>query len=120
MFLGTTRDYFGARKVSRLSYSAYPALALKSLLSIAMAARSQFGLEKVYIQHRLGTVDVEQESIAVAVSAGHRAPAWKGAEEVLEKCKEKAEIWKLEQFEGQGNDGEWRANEKSTSTDTIR
>lgn len=117
LFLGTTRNSFNGRAVSKLSYSAYPALALKSFLSIAERVHSEFGLEKVYIEHRLGVVEVEEESIAVAVSAGHRGPAWKGAEEILERCKERVEVWKMEEFEGEADgSGEWRAN-KDTNSD---
>jgi molybdopterin synthase catalytic subunit len=116
LFLGTTRNSFDGRAVSRLSYSAYPALALKSFLTIAKSAHSRFGLEKVYIIHRLGVVKVEEESIAVAVSAGHRGPAWKGAEEILERCKERVEVWKMEEFEGEEEGaGEWRANKERNS-----
>ena len=114
LFLGTTRDTFEGRAVSRLSYSAYPALALKSFLDIAQRAQSQFELEKVHIVHRLGTVAVAEESIAVAVSAGHRGPAWRGAEEILERCKERVEVWKMEEFENEGP-GEWRANKEGNS-----
>src|SRR2546423_6604101 len=81
LFLGTTRNSFDNRPVSKLSYSSYPALALKSFNSIAEAMIHKHGLERVCIVHRLGHVPVEEESIAVAVSAGHRGPAWKGAEE---------------------------------------
>ncbi len=111
LFLGTTRDSFEGRAVSKLSYSAYPALALKSFLGIAKHAHREFGLEKVYIVHRLGVVEVEEESIGVAVSAAHRGPAWKGAEDILERCKERVEVWKMEEFVGDAEgSGEWRAN----------
>lgn len=110
LFLGTTRNSFDNRPVARLSYSAYPALALKSFRSIAEAVIETHGVERVYIVHRLGHVPVEEESIAVAVSAGHRGPAWKGAEEALEKCKERVEVWKLEVFGDVEGGGEWRAN----------
>ena len=64
---------------------------------------------------------VGEASIAVGVSAAHRGPAWKAAEDVLEKCKEKVEIWKMEEFvvgegegegegKGEGGEGVWRAN----------
>jgi molybdopterin synthase catalytic subunit len=114
LFLGTTRNSFDGRAVSKLSYSAYPALALKSFRSIAERTRSEFNLERVYVAHRLGVVEVEEESIVVAVSAGHRGPAWKGAEEILERCKERVEVWKMEEFEGEAEgSGEWRANKDS-------
>ena len=119
LFLGTTRNSFDGRAVSRLSYSAYPALALRSFLSIAEAARSQFGLQKVSIIHRLGVVKVEEESIAVAVSAAHRGPAWNGAEEILERCKERGEVWKMEEFDGEEGTGEWRANKDRNSDGKV-
>lgn len=116
LFLGTTRNSFDGRAVSKLSYSAYPALALKSFLTIAERAQLDFCLEKICIVHRLGVVEVEEESIAVAVSAAHRGPAWKGAEDILERCKERVEVWKMETFVGKvEGDGEWRANKDSNS-----
>jgi len=51
---------------------------------------------------------VGEESIVIAVSAPHRKAAWLAGEEALELTKEKAEIWKLERFEG--GEGVWRAN----------
>jgi molybdopterin synthase catalytic subunit len=114
-FLGTTRNSFDNRPVSKLSYSAYPALALKSFKSIAETVVREHKLEKVCIVHRLGHVPVEEESIAVAVSAGHRSPAWKGAEEALEKCKERVEVWKMEIFGDEEGGGEWRANKEMDS-----
>lgn len=119
LFLGTTRDSFDGRAVSRLSYSAYPALALRSFLSIAVATRSRFNLQKISIVHRLGVVEVEEVSIAVAVSAAHRGPAWKGAEEILERCKERVEIWKMEEFQGEEGTGEWRANKDKDSDGKV-
>src|SRR3989440_5278710 len=112
LFLGTTRNSFDNRRVARLSYSAYPALALRSFKSIAEAVIQEHGLEKVCLVHRLGHVPVEEESIAVAVSAGHRGPAWRGAEEALEKCKERVEVWKMEVFEDDPGGGEWRAKKE--------
>jgi len=114
-FLGTTRNSFDNRPVTKLSYSAYPALALRSFKSIAEAVIQEHGLEKVCIVHRLGHVPVEEESIAVAVSAGHRGPAWKGAEEALERCKERVEVWKMEVFGDEEGGGEWRANNERDS-----
>jgi molybdopterin synthase catalytic subunit len=65
----------------------------------------------VSISHRLGEVGVGEESIAIAVSAEHRGAAWRAAEEVLEECKRRVEVWKKEEFVGQADgEGEWRAN----------
>ncbi|RAH42359.1 molybdopterin synthase catalytic subunit [Aspergillus brunneoviolaceus CBS 621.78] len=108
LFLGTTRDTFGARAVAQLSYTAYPPLALKTLSQIAEAAVHAHRLLGVAIAHRLGDVPIGESSIAIAVSAGHRGAAWRAGEEVLERCKERAEIWKREVFVDGG--GEWREN----------
>ncbi|KPI43901.1 Molybdopterin synthase catalytic subunit [Cyphellophora attinorum] len=118
LFLGTTRNNFDDRPVTRLSYSAYPALALKSLSAIGEDVRKKHGLEKVYIAHRLGEVGIQEESIAVSVSSGHRQAGWRGAEEILERVKQRAEIWKREWFGDTGGveEGVWRANKDRDGT----
>ncbi|KAJ5738427.1 Molybdopterin biosynthesis MoaE [Penicillium malachiteum] len=108
LFLGTTRDTFEGRAVSQLSYTCYPPLALKTLTAIAKEAIKTHNLKGVSISHRMGIVPIGEASIAIAVSAGHRGAAWRAGEEVLEACKEKAEIWKREEFVDGGM--EWRAN----------
>lgn len=118
LFLGTTRDNFDDRPVTRLSYSAYPQLALKSLFKIAQEVKETCGLEKIVIIHRLGEVAIEEESIAVAISSGHRQMGWKGAEEILERVKARAEIWKREWFADTG-EGDWRANKDRDASGQI-
>ncbi|EAW09353.1 molybdopterin synthase catalytic subunit [Aspergillus clavatus NRRL 1] len=108
LFLGTTRDTFEGRAVSQLSYTCYPPLALKTLLDIATKAAEKFRLEGVYIAHRLGVVPIQESSIVVAVSAGHRGMAWRAGEEVLEEVKARLEVWKREEFVDGGM--EWREN----------
>ena len=108
LFAGTTRATAGALTVTHLSYSAYVPLALRTMQRVAADARAAHGLERVALVHRLGAVPVGESSVLVGVSSGHRAEAWRGAEEVLERCKERVEVWKREEFEGGA--GEWRAN----------
>lgn len=115
LFLGTTRNNFNDRPVSHLAYQAYPKLALNTLLRIATEVRSKHNLEKVIIVHRLGEVPIGEESIVVGISSGHRGEGWKGAEEMLERVKERAEIWKQEWFaDNQTDHGHseavWKAN----------
>ncbi|KAI5867751.1 Molybdopterin biosynthesis MoaE [Durotheca rogersii] len=108
MFAGTTRDNFGGKPVKELQYSAYGALALRTMLSICEDIREKHGLISIAMAHRLGTVPIGEESILIAVSAPHRQAAWKAGEQALEECKERVEVWKKEEFEGE--DGVWRAN----------
>ncbi|KAL8719222.1 MAG: hypothetical protein Q9225_003749 [Loekoesia sp. 1 TL-2023] len=109
LFAGTTRDNFDGKQVTHLEYSSYAPLALKTMLSIAQSVKQKHALTAVTIIHRLGVVPIEEESILIAVSAPHRQAAWKGGEEALELCKEKVEVWKLEEFGGDES-GVWRAN----------
>lgn len=128
LFIGTTRDSFNDMPVSSLSYTSYAPLAMGTLYKIATSTftaihaynflsmpklMSQDILEKhsctkIAIIHKLGECPIGEESIIVAVSAPHRKAAWLAGEEALEQTKEKAEIWKLERFEG--GEGVWRAN----------
>ncbi|VUC30332.1 unnamed protein product [Clonostachys rosea] len=108
LFAGTTRDNFGGKPVKELQYSAYNPRALRTMLSITQDIRERHGLQGIAMVHRLGTVPIGEESILIAVSAPHRQAAWRAAEEALEECKTKVEIWKREEFEGE--EGVWRAN----------
>ncbi|KAF2136890.1 uncharacterized protein K452DRAFT_116746 [Aplosporella prunicola CBS 121167] len=108
MFAGTTRDSFADKPVKQLTYQSYAPLALRTLQDLARKVRATHALTAISITHRLGTVPIGEESILIAVSAPHRQAAWHGGEEALELCKERAEIWKLEEFEGE--EGVWRAN----------
>ncbi|KNG82945.1 molybdopterin synthase catalytic subunit [Aspergillus nomiae NRRL 13137] len=108
LFLGTTRNTFEDRPVAQLSYTAYPPLTFKTLAGIARDAVAKHGLTGIVIAHRLGVVPIREASIVIAVSSGHRRAAWRAGEEVLEICKEKAEIWKREEFVDGGM--EWREN----------
>jgi len=107
-FAGTTRDTFDSKPVKQLQYSSYPPLALNTLLKICKSVKGKHNLTAIAMVHRLGVVPIGEESILIAVSSPHRQAAWRAGEEALEECKEKAEIWKLEEFDGEG--GVWRAN----------
>jgi molybdopterin synthase catalytic subunit len=111
---GTTRDNFNGRPVARLSYSAYPPLALQTLASIARAVKDKHALSAVAIAHRLGDVPVGDASVLIAVSSPHRRAAWRAGEEALEEVKRRAEIWKYEVFADGG--GAWKANCEDAGT----
>lgn len=78
------------------------------MLSIARELLTKHQLKGIAMVHRLGVVPVGEESILIAVSAPHRQAAWRAGEEALEACKDRVEVWKLEEFEE--GEGVWRAN----------
>lgn len=107
LFQGTTRDSFADKTVVHLAYQSYAPLAIRTMKLIAQQLKEKHGLNGIAMIHRLGVVPIGEESILIAVSSAHRQAAWRAGEEALELCKEKVEIWKLEEFE----DGSvWRAN----------
>ena len=77
------------------------------MLKIARKMKAKHDLVAIAITHRLGRVDIGEESILIAVSSGHRQAAWRAGEECLELVKAKVEIWKEEWFD---DGGVWRAN----------
>ncbi|KAI6808067.1 hypothetical protein KC367_g1714 [Hortaea werneckii] len=107
LFAGCTRDSFASKAVTHLAYSTYAPLALRSLLSIAKDIHSEHDLVNIAVTHRLGRVDIGEESILIAVSAPHRKAGWTAGEECLERVKQRVEIWKEEWFE---DGGVWRSN----------
>lgn len=89
-FQGVTRE------VPRLDYEAYTAMAQESLEAIVAEAIAAHGLCAAAAEHRVGAVPLGEASVVVAVSAPHRAQAFAGAREIIDRVKARAPIWKRE------------------------
>jgi MoaE-MoaD fusion protein len=90
LFMGTTRD------VTSLDYEAYSEMAEERIEKILAECIDSYGLEAAAAEHRIGTVPLGEPSVLVAVSAPHRAEAFAGAREAIDRIKEEAPIWKTE------------------------
>jgi molybdopterin synthase catalytic subunit len=55
---------------------------------------------KIAVTHRIGTVEIGESSVAIAVAAAHRAEAFDACRFAINKIKEIVPIWKKEYFEG--------------------
>ena len=88
--------------MERLEYEAYVEMAEDRLAQIAADAIARHELCAVAAEHRVGTVPLSEPSVAVAVSAPHRAEAFAGAREVIDRIKSEAPIWKREVERGAG------------------
>ncbi|HZE06610.1 MAG TPA: molybdenum cofactor biosynthesis protein MoaE [Solirubrobacteraceae bacterium] len=95
-FLGVTRE------VPALEYEAYVPMAEREMERIVAAAIERHGLCAAAAEHRIGTVGLSEASVAIAVSAPHRAEAFAGARQIIDEIKARAPIWKKEE-------GEWVA-----------
>ncbi|KAJ3720035.1 molybdenum cofactor synthesis 2, partial [Lentinula raphanica] len=110
-FIGTTRNSFQGKVVTKLEYQAYTKLALKTISRIVDDARTQTPDFQAIVQHRIGVVPVGEPSIVIAVSAPHRKEAFQTCEFILEEVKRKAQIWKREYYEGEDEgEAEWKSN----------
>lgn len=89
-FAGVTRD------VPSLEYEAYAEMALEQLRAVVAEAIERHGLCAAAAEHRIGTVPLSEASVLVAVSAPHRAEAFAGGREIIDRLKELAPIWKRE------------------------
>ncbi len=100
LFLGTTRDNTAGRRVERLEYEAFETMAVKEMRRLAQRARRQWALSRIVMVHRVGVVPVGEASVAIAVSATHRAEAFEAARWLIDQLKAQVPIWKKEHFRG--------------------
>ncbi|MEN3033475.1 MAG: molybdenum cofactor biosynthesis protein MoaE [Aquificaceae bacterium] len=98
IFLGIARSAPEDGDVRMLFYEAYEEMAIEVMSKIRAEAIERFGLIEVFIHHRIGQVNVGEESFMVAVFGSHRAECFKGCEFVVNEVKLKAPIWKKEIF----------------------
>lgn len=104
-FAGVVRDHFEGRPVVAVEYEAYLPMAETKLREIAAKALERHGATAVAVHHRIGRLEVGEASVAIAVSAPHRAEAFAACREVIDRLKEIVPIWKREIF----SDGDaWR------------
>lgn len=108
MFVGTTRDSFNGREVTRLEYEAFTPLAERSLARIGEAAARRYCLAGVAVWHRVGVVGVGEASVVIATSATHRREAMEAAAAVIAAVKARAPIWKQEWYAGDSR--AWKEN----------
>jgi molybdopterin synthase catalytic subunit len=112
-FLGRTRETpgtpapgqeaeaerFAGQRVVGLDYEAYEAMAIATLEAIADEIAARFGVHRLAMVHRTGEVRVGDASVAIAVAAAHRGPAFDACRYAIEELKARAPIWKSERFE---------------------
>jgi len=99
-FVGRVRAHSSGRDVTKLEYEAYPEMAEGVFRQIADEIRERGGVIDVVIHHRIGTLQVGEVSVVVAVSAAHRSPAFDACHYAIDRLKQIAPIWKKEHSSG--------------------
>jgi len=93
-FLGTVRDLTGDERTVALEYEAYAPMAERKMAEIEAEVRARWPVGGVALVHRRGRLGVGEVSVAVAVSAPHRAEAFAACRYAIDRLKEVVPIWK--------------------------
>jgi molybdopterin synthase catalytic subunit len=112
LFLGQTRESAGTpapgqegeaarhagRRVLSLEYEAFEAMVVRVLTDIGGEIAVRFGVRRLAIIHRIGTVPVGGSSVVIAAASAHREAAFDACRYAIEELKARAPIWKSEHF----------------------
>lgn len=99
VFEGIVRDHTRTRRAVFLDYEAYEEMALKQMHALAQRALAQFEVRDVWLEHRLGRLQVGETSVLIVVASAHRAAAFEASRWLIDTLKRTVPIWKKEYFE---------------------
>jgi len=113
VFIGTVREMTGQKQTKFLHYEAYVPMAEKQLERIGTEIQEKWPSAITAITHRIGTLQISDIAVTIAVSTPHRNDAFEASRYAIERIKEIVPIWKKEHY----TDGEeWIGNQKGTTT----
>jgi molybdopterin synthase catalytic subunit/molybdopterin converting factor small subunit len=99
-FLGVVRSHSRGRDVEWLDYEAFHEMAGPEMEAIAAEAVRRHGCLRAAVLHRTGRVEIGEASVAIAVSAAHRAAALAACTDIIDTLKDRVPIWKKERYAG--------------------
>lgn len=99
IFVGTVRNQTKGKSVQRLDFESYIPMALKEMQKIGEAAASKWPVDKIAIYHRVGTLQIGEVAVIIAVSTPHRKASFEACQYAIDTLKETVPIWKKEIFE---------------------
>jgi molybdopterin synthase catalytic subunit len=101
LFYGIVRNNSEGREVERLEYEAYEPMALRKLREVAGETQQRFPeVTMVGAWHRVGTLEIGETSLLVAVSSPHRVDAFEACHWAVDRIKEVVPVWKKEHWRG--------------------
>ena len=99
LFIGTVRSSNDGKPVEGIEYTAYREMAETEMNAILGEAMRHHGFSSAVVEHRIGTLEVGDVSIGIAVSSPHRRAALEALEYIVEEVKRRAPVWKLEHYQ---------------------
>jgi molybdopterin synthase catalytic subunit len=97
-FTGRARNLSNGKRVTRLEYECYDAMAIKELEKIGSEALARWPATNCVIVHRFGVVEIGEASIFIAVSSPHRDEAFQSVRYIIDTVKKTVPIWKKEYY----------------------
>jgi molybdopterin synthase catalytic subunit len=98
LFVGTVRDTNDGSPVSGLDYSSYTGMAEQELAAIVLEAAERWDTDDIVVEHRVGSLELGEASVAIAVAHPHRAEAYDASRYVIEELKKRLPVWKREHY----------------------
>jgi molybdopterin synthase catalytic subunit len=99
IFIGMVRDHNEGKKVKRVSYSSFDEMARKEIDKIVSEAKSRWPIGEVHLAHRVGSLEVGDLSVVIAISSAHRVEAFEACRFVIDTLKKTVPIWKEEFYD---------------------
>src|SRR5262245_1181503 len=120
LFSGTARDHAeGRTDVRRLEYEAYDEMVVPKLAEIAAEARVRWPvIGRIVLVHRVGSLELGESSVVVAVSAPHRAEAFVAARYAIDALKVSVPVWKREVW-AEGSEWATNAQQLTDAADVV-
>ena len=104
LFTGVVRNHDRGQGVTRLTYTAHPS-AQDELRRVAEKIAASHDVRGVAAVHRLGTLDIGDLAVVVAVASPHRAEAFTACRALIDELKAAVPIWKHQELAS--GDSEW-------------
>ncbi|MGH9450272.1 MAG: molybdenum cofactor biosynthesis protein MoaE [Terriglobia bacterium] len=98
VFEGIVRNRSANRETLYLEYEAYEPMALRAMEEIRMEGKRKFPVDQIAIVHRTGRIEIGETSVAIVVTAAHRAAAFEACRYAIDELKRRVPIWKKEYF----------------------
>lgn len=98
-FEGWVRCLNEQKKVIRLEYEAYEALATTEGSRILIEAHQKFEIHNAACCHRVGVLVIGEMAVWVGVSAAHRDAAFDACRYIIDEVKKRVPIWKKEHYQ---------------------
>lgn len=98
-FEGVVRNHHQGRSVAWLYYEAYGSMSEKILHGLIEEIQAEWPQCVVRARHRIGTIEIGEVAVAIAVWAPHRHEAFQACEAMIDRIKQRVPIWKKETYQ---------------------